>query len=111
MAAIEACRTPALGGHAEQCADCGFVRYAYNSCRDRHFGFLANRHRAEKLALCRKLLAAPTPQPPSPRRWQERLFNLTGQDVELCPCCGGRMQTTGIMPPQPSRPATWCDSS
>jgi hypothetical protein len=32
MAAIEACRTPALGGHAEQCADCGFVRYAYNSC-------------------------------------------------------------------------------
>ena len=36
MAAIEACRTPALGGHAERCADCGFVRYAYNSCRDRH---------------------------------------------------------------------------
>jgi hypothetical protein len=32
MAAIEACRTPALGGHAEQCTDCGFVRYAYNSC-------------------------------------------------------------------------------
>ena len=79
--------------------------------RIRHFGFLANRHRAEKLALCRKLLAAPTPQPPSPRRWQERLFNLTGQDVELCPCCGGRMQTTGVIPPQPSRPATWCDSS
>src|SRR3954468_8362658 len=36
LAAIEACRTPALGGHAERCADCGFVRYAYNSCRDRH---------------------------------------------------------------------------
>src|SRR4051794_31457485 len=36
MAAIEACRTPALGGHVEHCADCGFVRYAYNSCRDRH---------------------------------------------------------------------------
>ena len=32
MAAIEACRTPALGGHAEQCTDCGFARYAYNSC-------------------------------------------------------------------------------
>jgi hypothetical protein len=36
MAAIEACRTPALGGHVEHCADCGFVRCAYNSCRDRH---------------------------------------------------------------------------
>ena len=36
MGAIEACRTPALGGHVEQCADCGEVRIAYNSCRDRH---------------------------------------------------------------------------
>jgi hypothetical protein len=36
MAAIEACRTPALGGHVEQCDDCGLVRCAYNSCRNRH---------------------------------------------------------------------------
>jgi hypothetical protein len=36
MAAIEACRTPALGGHIEQCGDCGLVRHAYNSCRNRH---------------------------------------------------------------------------
>src|ERR1700675_55052 len=35
-AAIEARRTPALGGHVEHCADCGFVRHAYTSCRDRH---------------------------------------------------------------------------
>src|SRR3954463_14503123 len=35
LAALEACRTPALGGHAEHCADCGLVRYAYNSCRNR----------------------------------------------------------------------------
>jgi len=32
MAAIEACRTPVLGGHVEHCADCGLVRCAYNSC-------------------------------------------------------------------------------
>jgi hypothetical protein len=32
MAAIETCRTPALGGHVEQCNDCGLVRCAYNSC-------------------------------------------------------------------------------
>ena len=36
MAAIEACRTPALGGHVERCEDCGVTRIAFNSCRDRH---------------------------------------------------------------------------
>src|SRR3954467_1462509 len=36
MAAIEACRTATLGGHVEQCTECGLVRCAYNSCRDRH---------------------------------------------------------------------------
>jgi hypothetical protein len=36
MAAIEACRTPVLGGHIEQCGDCGLLRCAYNSCRNRH---------------------------------------------------------------------------
>src|ERR1700685_3191525 len=35
-AAIPACRTAALGGHAEYCDDCGLVRCAYNSCRNRH---------------------------------------------------------------------------
>jgi hypothetical protein len=36
MSAIEACRTPALGGHVEQCDACGLIRCAYNSCRNRH---------------------------------------------------------------------------
>src|SRR5215212_3486586 len=36
LAALEACRAPALGGHAEHCADCGLVRYAVTSCRNRH---------------------------------------------------------------------------
>src|SRR5437588_9875717 len=36
MAAIEACRTAALGGHVERCGDCGLTRPAYNSCRNRH---------------------------------------------------------------------------
>src|SRR6516165_1362926 len=36
MSAIELCRTAALGGHIEQCEDCGIVRIAYNSCRNRH---------------------------------------------------------------------------
>jgi hypothetical protein len=36
MAAIELCRTAALGGHVECCEDCGDIRIAYNSCRNRH---------------------------------------------------------------------------
>ena len=36
MRAITNCRTAALGGHRERCPRCGFVRYAYNSCRNRH---------------------------------------------------------------------------
>jgi len=33
---IELCRTAKLGGHIEQCEQCGFEQIAYNSCRDRH---------------------------------------------------------------------------
>jgi hypothetical protein len=36
MWAIERCRTAVLGGHKETCTKCGEVRYAYNSCRNRH---------------------------------------------------------------------------
>src|ERR1700724_3239570 len=36
MTAIELCRTAALGGHLEQCDECGHERNAFNSCRDRH---------------------------------------------------------------------------
>jgi len=36
MTAIERCRTAALGGHVEQCDQCGHTRVWYNSCRDRH---------------------------------------------------------------------------
>jgi len=36
LRAIERCRTPALGGHVEQCPECGWSRIMYNSCRNRH---------------------------------------------------------------------------
>jgi hypothetical protein len=36
MAAIEQCRTEALGGHLYQCADCGELEYSYHSCKNRH---------------------------------------------------------------------------
>src|SRR4051812_43424015 len=36
MAAIERCRTAALGGHVAHCQDCSHTAIAYNSCRNRH---------------------------------------------------------------------------
>src|ERR1700760_3707657 len=50
MAAIAACRTATLGGHVERCDDCGMVRVAYNSCRDRHCPKCQGLARAEWLA-------------------------------------------------------------
>jgi hypothetical protein len=50
MVAIEACRTPALGGHVEQRADCGQTRIADNSCRNRHCPKCQGLARAQWLA-------------------------------------------------------------
>jgi hypothetical protein len=36
MAAIEACRTEALGGHVYTCPACATKRYSYHSCKNRH---------------------------------------------------------------------------
>jgi hypothetical protein len=33
---VALCRTAALGGHVEECEQCGQQRIAYNSCRNRH---------------------------------------------------------------------------
>jgi len=36
MNAIESCRTSKLGGHIDECDNCGHIRISYNSCRNRH---------------------------------------------------------------------------
>lgn len=36
MSSIEACRTSLLGGHVDECEDCGHIKISYNSCRNRH---------------------------------------------------------------------------
>jgi hypothetical protein len=60
MSAVALCRTAALGGHVESCADCGFVRYAYNSCRNRHCPKCQGAASAEWLAARRaELLPVP----------------------------------------------------
>jgi hypothetical protein len=47
---LEACRTPALGGHIHQCDHCGRQVYAYHSCRNRHCPKCQGRAAAEWLA-------------------------------------------------------------
>jgi hypothetical protein len=76
--------------------------------RIRHYGFLANGHRAEKLALCRALLEAP-PLEPAARRADDA---ASSRPPDRCPCCGGIMIILGTQPPpQPCRPSFWWDSS
>jgi hypothetical protein len=59
--------------------------------RIRHYGFLANRHRADKLVLCRKLLGEPAPVPIRDCTECQQLA------IDRCPCCGGRMEQIGIV--------------
>jgi hypothetical protein len=52
--------------------------------RIRHYGFLANGHRAAKLALCRRLLDMPHPEPAA----DPVDDTLPPHRPERCPCCG-----------------------
>ena len=56
--------------------------------RLRHYGLLANRGRARKLALCRTLLAQPLPEPREPETPLAMMLRLTGIDITVCRQCG-----------------------
>ena len=59
--------------------------------RIRHYGLLANRHRAEKLVRCRQLLAVPMPFTDPPHElldYRDRYKLLTGRSLRDCPQCG-----------------------
>jgi Putative transposase/Transposase zinc-binding domain len=71
--------------------------------RIRHYGFLANGHRAAKLAQCRALLRGPEPARPAASGGEDREPDrepdrpLTGRSLPVCPCCGGRMIEIAII--------------
>jgi hypothetical protein len=67
--------------------------------RIRYYGFFANRQRAAKLALCRRLLAQPVPHQPAGEAPQAR--RTTAQPLHICPDCGGRMLPLGPLPRPP----------
>ena len=57
--------------------------------RIRYYGFLANRHREHKLALCRQLLHMPPCEPSTePKKdYRDRYEDLTGTSLKTCPLC------------------------
>jgi hypothetical protein len=73
--------------------------------RIRQYGFLSNRHRTRKLALCRSLITqteSVMPEPSDPCDWKSRYEKLTGMSLDSCPACGkGRMVCVEILE------ATW----
>jgi hypothetical protein len=75
----------------------GFVRI-------RHYGFLANRHRAEKVQHCRALLATPVPAP-APAAEAPALEAATHPEPDIghrCPACKqGRMVIVEEVTPNP----------
>ena len=69
--------------------------------RLRHYGVLANRGRARKLALCRTLLAQPDPEPRAPESPEAMMLRLTGIDITVCRACGqGTLRRILVLAPQ-----------
>lgn len=78
--------------------------------RIRHYGFLANGHRAAKLNLCRRLLDVPSQE--GAAKGIDCDTDITLSADHRCSCCGGPMITLviwryGQAPPRPF----WCDTS
>jgi hypothetical protein len=68
--------------------------------RIRHYGFLANRTKAEKLARCRGLLDAPPPLAAPPETLDAFLLRVIGSAHDLCPACHtGRLQLLAPVAP------------
>ena len=75
--------------------------------RIRYFGFLANRHRREKLTLCRQLLtAAITELLPGATQCRQLAEAPAPGHPARCPGCGGVMIRLGLVPAYlwPARP-------
>jgi hypothetical protein len=81
--------------------------------RIRYFGFLGNRYRKQKLALCRQLLGMPAENPAceNARDYRELYEKLTGSSLWECPVCHqGRMRVVALIerankhPPPTVRP-------
>ena len=64
--------------------------------RIRHYGFLANRYRRERLGRIRCLLGVPPRERLETPATVEWLAALLGIDLARCPCCGGPLSQREI---------------
>jgi hypothetical protein len=73
--------------------------------RIRHYGFLGNRSRKAKIERLKEILIPETQMAPTPtqatsekRDWKDRLKELTGHDVTVCPKCEkGKMEEVQVI--------------
>ena len=75
--------------------------------RIRYYGFLANRYRAQKLALCRQLLqmAQPVQSSEAKKDYRDQYEELTGVSLKTCPVCQrGRMVVIEVLQRNSIRP-------
>jgi Putative transposase/Transposase zinc-binding domain len=81
--------------------------------RIRYYGFLANRDRRNKLALCRQLLGMQTSsQTTSIKDYRQHYQELTGRSLTLCPRCQkGQMVIVESLPPAICKVPVRLDSS
>jgi hypothetical protein len=79
--------------------------------RIRHYGFLANAARTERLARCRRLLDLPDTSvgAANPDEHDDGDGRLTWRDFAICLECGGTMQRIASVPRSP--PPFRCDTS
>jgi hypothetical protein len=72
--------------------------------RIRHYGLLASRWRADKLACCRRLLGSYDTTVTTPRARETILAEMLGHDPQQCPSCGvGRLRPYQELLPHPTR--------
>jgi len=78
----------------------------------RHYGFLSNRNRKEKISLCKRLLSVVMNKKYIEYLSQyqklnayEFMLKIKGIDITVCPCCGsGKMITKSEMIPKNGSP-------
>jgi hypothetical protein len=77
-------------------------------CRLRHYGLLANRHKADKLAACRRYFGTTTPRTASDEYASLNpnavVLRRMGIDPDRCKACGGRNIRRQVLEPMPVSP-------
>jgi hypothetical protein len=74
--------------------------------RIRHYGFLANRTKAAKLALTRAALDTAAPPATEAETVEQFMLRVAGIDIHRCPLCGqGRLHIVSTLAPLIRSPA------